>query len=167
MTVLYFPVFEALKRNRLKIDLYNPDHNGGLSKAQDFLFKTFVYNEVLVFILLWFCMKVSIWWLWIIVSLGLIMRTNHAGWSLKLYIASIRDFCKAKKAENEKLLLQNDEIAFDKIEKLDKLYTTKISKHIRNLFLIVVLPYLINNADNIFNWILTSIPAVWNMVMLK
>lgn len=167
MTVLYFPVFEALKRNRLKIDLYNPDHNGGLSKAHDFLFKTFVYNEVLVFVLLWFCMKASIWWLWIIVSLGLIMRTNHVGWSLKLYIAFIRDFCKAKKAEKEKLLLQNDEIAFDKIEKLDKLYTTKISKHVRNLFLIVVLPYLINNADNIFNWIVTSIPAVWNKVMLK
>lgn len=100
-------------------------------------------------------------------SLGLIMRTNHVGWSLKLYIAFIRDFCKAKKAEKEKLLLQNDEIAFDKIEKLDKLYTTKISKHVRNLFLIVVLPYLINNADNIFNWIVTSIPAVWNKVMLK
>lgn len=147
--------------------MYNPDHNGGLSKAHDFLFKTFVYNEVLVFVLLWFCLKASIWWLWIIVSLGLIMRTNHVGWSLKLYIAFIRDFCKAKKAEKEKLLLQNDEIAFDKIEKLDKLYTTKISKHVRNLFLIVVLPYLINNADNIFNWIVTSIPAVWNKVMLK
>ena len=167
MTVLYFPVFEALKHRRLKIDLYNPDHNGGLSKVQDFLFKTFVYNEGIVLLLLWFCIKASIVWIWIIMSLVLIMRINHARWSVKLYLSSLKNFYEAKRTEKEKLLLQNDEIAFDKIEKLDKLHIVKIFKYAWNVFLIVILPYLINNIDEIFNWIETNVPPILKQVMVK
>lgn len=167
MTVLYFPVFEALKHYKLKIDLYNPDHNGGLAKIHNFLFKTFVYNEGLILIFIWFCFKFSNGWFWLVVSLLLIMRMNHAGWSAKLYVSSLKSFYKAKKVEREKLLLQNDDKAFDKVEKLDKLYGIKVLKYIWNISLIVVLPYLINNADGILRWIRTKIPVIWNTILIR
>lgn len=167
MTVLYFPVFEALKHYKLKIDLYNPDHNGGLAKIHNFLFKTFVYNEGLILIFIWFCFKFSNGWFWLVVSLLLIMRINHARWSAKLYVSSLKSFYKAKKVEREKLLLQNDDKAFDKVEKLDKLYGIKALKYIWNISLIVVLPYLINNADGILRWIRTQIPVIWNTILIR
>ena len=92
MTVLYFPVFEALKHQKLKIDLYNPDHNGGLAKIHNFLFKTFVYNEGLILIVLWLCFKFANGWVGFIVSLLFIKRVNHARWSAKLYISSLKAF---------------------------------------------------------------------------
>lgn len=167
MTVLYFPVFEALKQQKLKIDLYNPDHNGGLAKIHNFLFKTFVYNEGLILIVLWLCFKFANGWVWFIVSLLFIMRVNHARWSAKLYISSLKAFYRAKKVEREKLLLQNDDKAFDNIEKLDKLYGVKVLKYVWNIALIVVLPYLINNADDIIKWIGTQIPIIWNAVLIR
>ena len=167
MTVLYFPVFEALKHYKLKIDLYNPDHNGGLAKIHNFLFRTFIYNEGLILIVLWFCFKFANGWFWLVVSLLLIMRINHARWSAKLYISTLKSFYKAKEVEREKLLLQNDDKAFDKVEKLDKLYGTKVLKYVWNIALIVVLPYLINNADSILRWIRTQIPIIWNAVLIR
>lgn len=167
MTVLYFPVFEALKQQKLKIELYNPDHNGGLAKIHNFLFKTFVYNEGLILIVLWLCFKFANGWVWFIVSLLFIMRVNHARWSAKLYISSLKTFYRAKKVEREKLLLQNDDKAFDNIEKLDKLYGVKVLKYVWNIALIVVLPYLINNADDIIKWIGTQIPIIWNAVLIR
>lgn len=167
MTVLYFPVFEALKHYKLKIDLYNPDHNGGLAKIHNFLFKTFVYNEGLILIVLWLCFKFANGWVWFIVSLLFLNRVNHARWSSKLYISSLKAFYRAKKVEREKLLLQNDDKAFDNIEKLDKLYGIKVLKYLWNIALIVVLPYLINNADDIIKWIGTQIPIIWNAVLIR
>ena len=95
------------------------------------------------------------------------MRINHARWSTKLYISSLKAFYRAKKVEREKLLLQNDDKAFDKVEKLDKLYGIKVLKYVWNIALIVVLPYLINNADNIIKWIGTQIPIIWNAVLIR
>ena len=167
MIVLYFPVFEALKQQKLKIDLYNPDHNGGLTKIHNFLFKTFVYNEGLILIVLLLCFKFANGWVWFVVSLLFIKRINHARWSAKLYISSLKAFYKAKKIEREKLLLQNDDKAFDNVEKLDKLYGVKVLKYVWNIALIVVLPYLINNADGIIKWIGTQIPIIWNTVLIR
>ena len=95
------------------------------------------------------------------------MRVNHARWSAKLYISSLKAFYRAKKVEREKLLLQNDEKAFDNVEKLDKLYGVKVLKYVWNIALIVVLPYLINNADGIIKWIGTQIPIIWNTVLIR
>lgn len=167
MTVLYFPVFEALKQQKLKIDLYNPDHNGGLAKIHNFLFKTFVYNEGLILIVLCLCFKFVNWWVGFIVSLLFFNRVNHARWSAKLYISSLKAFYRAKKVEREKLLLQNDDKAFDNIEKLDKLYGVKVLRYVWNIALIVVIPYLINNADDIIKWIGTQIPIIWNAVLIR
>ena len=167
MTVLYFPVFEVLKHQKLKIDLYNPDHNGGLAKIHKFLFKTFVYNEGLILIVLWLCFKFANGWVWFIISLLFIMRVNHARWSAKLYISSLKAFYRAKKVEREKLLLQNDDKAFDNVEKLDKLYGVKVLRYVWNIALIVVLPYLINNADDIIKWIGIQISIIWNAVLIR
>lgn len=167
MTVLYFPVFEALKQQKLKIDLYNPDHNGGLAKIHNFLFKTFVYNEGLILIVLWLCFKFVNWWVGFIVSLLFFNRVNHARWSANLYISSLKAFYRAKKVEREKLLLQNDDKAFDNVEKLDKLYGVKVLRYVWNIALIVVLPYLINNADDIIKWIGIQIPIIWNAVLIR
>ena len=167
MTVSYFPVFEALKQQKLKIDLYNPDHNGGLAKIHNFFFKTFVYNEGLILRVLWFCFKFANGWVGFIVSLLFLNRVNHARWSAKLYISSLKAFYRAKKVEREKLLLQNDDKAFDNVEKLDKLYGVKVLRYVWNIALIVVLPYLINNADDIIKWIGTQIPIIWNAVLIR
>ena len=76
-------------------------------------------------------------------------------------------WCKQKDYEREQLLLQNDDKAFDNVEKLDKLYGVKVLKYVWNIALIVVLPYLINNADDIIKWIGTQIPIIWNTVLIK
>ena len=72
-----------------------------------------------------------------------------------------------KKVEREKLLLLNDDKAFDNVEKLDKLYGVKVLKYVWNIALIVVLPYLINNADNILKWLGAQIPIIWNLVVIR
>lgn len=167
MNALYFPVFEALRHNKFKIDLYNADHNGGLDKTHNFLFKTFIYNEGLIFIIFWFCLEFYNVWILLVFFLLVIMRANHAGLSLRLYLLSLRDFYRAKKDEKERLFLQNDDIAFDKIEKLKKLYGIKFVKYVLNISIVVVLPYLINNADSIVKWIGGIILVVWNIIAIN
>lgn len=146
-SVLYFPVFESLKRKHFKISLYNPDHNGGLAVMHRFLFCTFLYNEGIV------CLCFKIWscfdslWFYIIFGLLVFNRANHAGWSIAMYISSVKDFLGEKRKEIQRLLLQKDEHSFDLIEKLNKVCVMETFKQISWLLLVVVIPYIINHID--------------------
>lgn len=147
ISILYFPVFESLKRKHFKINLYNPDHCGGLAEMHKFLFRTFVYNEGIVCV----CFKMGIyfdkWWLYILIGLLVLNRVNHGGWSLVMYLSSVKDYIIAKKNEKLRLLLQNDEQSFERIEKLGSVSVSKTFNHIGQLIVVLVIPYIINHVD--------------------
>lgn len=167
MTVLYFPVFEGLKHKRLKIDLYNPDHCGGLNQIHNFLFRTFVYNEGLVLVTIALCTILGKFELLILAAVLLAPRMNHALWSARLYCSSLINFSKTKREERERLLTQDSVNAFFKIERLDNLSTNKIYKYVANIFCIVIIPYIINHLDGILEHIAENAPIIWNWLMIK
>jgi hypothetical protein len=111
-TVLYFPVLEGLKRKQPRIDLNNSDHQGGLGKYYDFLWRTFFYNEGLVVIILTIFKFNLTWWIYIPFIFILIKRCNHAGWSIVAYITSLVRFTKVKKKAKEQLFVSDDTDAF-------------------------------------------------------
>lgn len=149
-TVLYFPVFESIKRKHPKILLYNADHNGGLHAYQCLLFDTFIYNEGIIVIVLELLGIFHHWFVSVILWLCLLNRANHAGWSVIMYIISIVRYHKTKQLEKEKLTLSQDPLAFDKAEKLDRVYPSRMLYNCCRLFLIIIIPYLINHMDDIW-----------------
>ena len=158
ISVLYFPVFEALKRKTPKIDLYNPDHMGGLEVYHRFLLNTFIYNELIIVIIISLYSFVDSWLLYIIFAFILIARGNHAGWSIYMYISSVVAFKREKRKEINELLVSTNPDAFIKIEQLDSVYYSLLFRRICKFSIIVLLPYLINKADNIFYWLLECFP---------
>lgn len=163
-TVLYFPVFEAMKRKQPKIKLYNADHNGGLETYQSFMFHTFVYNEGIIVILIGLFGVLHHWFFHVILCLCLINRANHAGWSLMMYINSIIKYNKIKRYEKEQLTLSQSQEAFDKAEKLDRVYASKISDRLFKFTIVFAVPYLINHIDDIWKWLVTNIPKVCDYI---
>lgn len=148
ISVLYFPVFECMKYKTLKVNLYHADRMGGQKEYYDYLFKTFIYNETIVSIIFVMYSIYDNWWAWILLSLLLINRFNHAGACVIMYIKSLLGFYKRWNAEIDELMVSSDK---DALLKRNALTTVHISKGIirfSKLCVIVFIPYCINHIDD-------------------
>lgn len=164
--VLYSPLMECMKRRKVKILLYNPDSQGGIKVYHRFLYRTFIYNEGIVICLLELYVKVQNMWLLIFLLFPFLMRANHAGRSLFLYIKSIRMLNKAKAEEKEKLSLLNGVDSMNKSEKLSKVHAIGLFSTLQYVIAIVILPYMINHIDDGWKYFEQLIREIVSIVSL-
>jgi hypothetical protein len=164
--VLYFPLMECMKKKKVKILLYNPDGQGGLKVYHRFLYRTFIYNEGIIICLLELYAKVQNVWFLIFLLFPLLMRANHACWSMFLYIKSINTLNKAKVEERERLSLLNDIDSMNKSEKLNKVHAIGFFSNLKYVIVIVILPYIINHIDDGWKYLEQLIREIVSIVSL-
>ena len=81
-----------------------------------------------------------------------------------MYINSIIKYNKIKRYEKEQLTLSQSQEAFDKAEKLGRVYASKISDRLFKFTIVFAVPYLINHIDDIWKWLVTNIPKVCDYI---
>lgn len=146
--VLYFPVFDCMKRKNTRIDLYHPDKTGGQKEIKNFLFQTFVFNEAIIYTAFSIGKMFGNWWLIIILFFGVIIRANHAGWCIIMFIKSIIEFHKKKKDEIDKLMVSGKKNAISDINILENVNYIHIFGKIGVILSVIVIPYCINHIDD-------------------
>lgn len=166
MSVLYFPVFECMKNRTLKVNLYHADRMGGQEEYHDFLFKTFIYNETIVSIIFVMYSIFDSWWAWILLSLLLIVRANHAGACVLMYMNSLLCFYKRWNAEIDNLMVSSEK---DALVKRNALTTVHISRGIikfSKFCVIVFIPYSINHIDDWYPVIKNAVIWIVNTIAI-
>lgn len=147
ISVLYFPIFESMKRIPLSLNLYHPDKMGGLEEYFSFLFKTFIYNETILAIGLTICSLCGFWWCWCLLPLLFIKRMNHAGACILMYLRSLSMLKNKKEEEIDRLQTTVDGDAMRKMEDLNKVHIFRFGPFIRACLMAVVIPYCVNHAE--------------------
>lgn len=151
--VLFSPVMECMKRKDVKIMLLNPDKQGGLRVFHNFLFRSFIYNEGIIVCLSWLYASFNNFWMLVLCLLLFVRRANHAGWCVAIYIRSIHLFRKAKRYALEELSLSDSSETLIKSDFVKNISCFRAWPTIKKLTTVVLLPYLINQADDILKWL--------------
>ena len=148
---LYYPVMNAFKNKRIRIDLYNSDHRGGLKQYHGFLFLIFIYNQgfsvVLLKIMDTLPMPLGAQ---IILWLIRLMRLKYAGMAIINWSLSIKDFYTAKHVEEERLTslpgsVENMNLA----NALNKISPFALIPYVIKVIILIVIPYFINQLPSI------------------
>lgn len=159
--VFYAPMVECFKHRDVKILLYNPDGMGGLKVYHSFLYRTFIYNSCLFVCVVILITIIQNWWLALFCMIVCVKRVNHARWSFKLYVRSVRLFLSVKRVTLENLLLQNNMEALEQAQWLHGVHWTKANIFIRQLCGLVILPIAIENRRIIVDYISKIIRMLW------
>lgn len=162
--VFYSPIINCLKNRDIKILLYNPDGMGGLKAYHSFLFRTFIYNLGL-FICMWILVGIiHQWWFALLAMIICMQRSNHARWSLKLYVRSVHMFIKAKQETLENLYLQNNLESLAKAKYLSGVHWTKATVFITQICGLILLPIAIDNRGIIVEYIFNIIRSLLSYI---
>lgn len=162
----FYPIMECIKKKNVKIELFNPDHMGGLKAYHSFLFRTFMYNFSFLMGIWILNGIVNKWWFTIFVFLICLPRVNHARWSFKMYYNSIRIFLKKKGEMLNSLSLKNDVASLETANHLQHVNWTRFNIVFKQICLIILIPLMMNNRENILNFISKKIQLIWSYIQI-